>query len=57
VLNPLFILDVANRPDSAAPEATMIGFLHRLLLHYAIYRRYPLRPLPALANAWKMARS
>jgi hypothetical protein len=34
----------------------MIGFLRRLLLHYAIYRRYPLRPL-ALASAWKMARS
>jgi len=35
----------------------MLGFLRRLLLHYAIYRRYPLRPLPALACAWKMARS
>jgi len=36
-----------------------MSFLRRLLLHYAIYRRYPLRlrPLPALANAWKMARS
>jgi len=44
-------------PIRAAPEATMIGFLRRLFLHYAIYRRYPLRPLPALTNAWKMARS
>ncbi len=35
----------------------MIGFVRRLLLHYAIYRRYPLDPLPALTSAWKMARS
>src|SRR5262249_60739175 len=32
-----------------------VPFLHRLLLHYGIYRRYPLRPWPALKNAWRVA--
>ena len=30
-------------------------FLQRLLLHYGIYRRYPLRPWPAFKNAWRIA--
>ena len=30
-------------------------FLQRLLLHYGIYRRYPLKPWPALKNAWRIA--
>jgi hypothetical protein len=30
-------------------------FLERLLLHYGIYRRYPLRPWPAFKNAWRIA--
>jgi hypothetical protein len=34
----------------------MLGFFRRLLMHYGIYRRYPLRPIPALASAWKIAR-
>jgi hypothetical protein len=34
----------------------MISFLRRLMMHYGIYRRYPLRPLPALRNAWRIAR-
>jgi hypothetical protein len=29
-------------------------FLQRLLLHYGVYRRYPLRPWPALKNAWRI---
>jgi hypothetical protein len=29
--------------------------LQRLLLHYGIYRRYPLRPWPAFKNAWRIA--
>jgi len=32
-----------------------VPFLNRLLLHYGIYRRYPLRPWPALKNAWRVA--
>jgi hypothetical protein len=34
--------------------ANNVLFLERLLLHYAIYRRYPLKPWPALKNAWRM---
>jgi hypothetical protein len=25
------------------------------LLHYGIYRRYPLKPWPAFKNAWRIA--
>ena len=32
-----------------------VVFLQRLLLHYGIYRRYPLRRWPALKNAWRIA--
>jgi hypothetical protein len=35
----------------------MLEFIRRLLLHYGIYRRYPLAPLPALKNAWRIARA
>jgi len=35
----------------------MLDFFRRLLLHYGIYRRYPLSPLPALKNAWRIART
>jgi hypothetical protein len=35
----------------------MITFFRRLLMHYGIYRRYPLPPLPALKNAWRIARA
>jgi hypothetical protein len=34
----------------------MRAFFRRFLMHYGIYRRYPLRPLPALRNAWRIAR-
>src|SRR5205814_306538 len=34
---------------------TQVLFLQRLLLHYGIYRRYPLRPWPAFKNAWRIA--
>jgi hypothetical protein len=34
----------------------MITFLRRLFMHYGIYRRYPLAPLSALKNAWRIAR-
>src|SRR4051794_21291190 len=32
-----------------------VQFLDRLLLHYGIYRRYPLRPWPAFKNAWRIS--
>jgi hypothetical protein len=35
----------------------MSSFMRRLVFHYGIYRRYPLRPLPALKNAWRIARA
>jgi hypothetical protein len=34
----------------------MHAFLKRFLMHYGIYRRYPLGRLPALRNAWRTAR-
>jgi hypothetical protein len=34
----------------------MRAFIRRLIMHYGIYRRYPLAPLPALRNAWRVAR-
>ncbi len=34
----------------------MIAFFHRLLMHYGIYRRYPLPRFPAMRNAWHIAR-
>jgi hypothetical protein len=38
------------------PEHKMNAFLRRFLMHYGIYRRYPLGRLPALRNAWRTAR-
>jgi hypothetical protein len=35
----------------------MRAFLRRFLMHYGIYRRYPLGLLPALRNAWRTART
>ena len=35
----------------------MIAFIRRLSIHYDIYRRYPLPRVPALKNAWRMART
>lgn len=40
-----------------ALEIAMSSFMRRLVFHYGIYRRYPLRPLPALKNAWRIARA
>jgi hypothetical protein len=34
----------------------MHAFIRRFLMHYGIYRRYPLGRLPALRNAWRTAR-
>jgi hypothetical protein len=30
-------------------------FIKRFLMHYGIYRRYPLGRFPALRNAWRAA--
>jgi hypothetical protein len=35
----------------------MRAFIRRLIMHYGIYRRYPLARLPALRNAWRNARA
>jgi hypothetical protein len=32
------------------------AFIKRFLLHYGIYRRYPLHRLAAARNAWRNAR-
>jgi hypothetical protein len=32
-----------------------VSFLERLLLHYKVYRNYPLRPWPAFKNACRIA--
>jgi hypothetical protein len=57
-----------RRPDGTWPPACafpgldrprsmeMQAFLRRFLMHYGIYRRYPLGRLPALRNAWRTAR-
>jgi hypothetical protein len=37
-------------------EPVMMNFFRRLAMHYGIYRRYPLAPLPAMRNAWRIAR-
>jgi hypothetical protein len=35
----------------------MRAFVRRFMMHYGIYRRYPLRRLPAIRNAWRTARA
>jgi hypothetical protein len=45
-----------SRSLSAAWRTKMNAFLRRFLMHYGIYRRYPLGRLPALRNAWRTAR-
>ena len=39
----------------AIVENKMLAFIRRFLLHYGIYRRYPLGRFPALRNAWRAA--
>jgi hypothetical protein len=36
-------------------ENKMHAFIRRFLMHYGIYRRYPLGRFPALRNAWRAA--
>jgi hypothetical protein len=35
----------------------MRAFIKRFLMHYGIYRRYPLPRLSAFRNAWRNARA
>jgi hypothetical protein len=35
----------------------MRAFIRRFLMHYGIYRRYPLPRLSAFRNAWRNARA
>jgi len=37
--------------------ASMRAFIRRFLMHYGIYRRYPLPRLSAMRNAWRNARA
>jgi hypothetical protein len=40
---------------AALAENKMHAFIRRFLMHYGIYRRYPLGRFPALRNAWRAA--
>ena len=42
--------------EFALGRQTMSAFIRRLAFHYSIYRRYPLAPMAALKNAWRIAR-
>jgi hypothetical protein len=45
-----------NDSRSLSRRTKMNAFLRRFLMHYEVYRRYPLGRLPALRNAWRTAR-
>jgi hypothetical protein len=45
-----------KRSLSLSRRTKMNAFLRRFLMHYEVYRRYPLGRLPALRNAWRTAR-
>ena len=49
------LAEAASRQIRGESFAGVIFIRHRLLLHYGIYRRYPLRPWPAFKNAWRIA--
>jgi hypothetical protein len=58
---------VADQPSNGKPSQKwsnydrhhggMVAFIGRLLIHHGIYRRYPLARVPALKNAWRIARA
>jgi hypothetical protein len=50
-------LDRDASPTSRTMGTTMRAFVKRFLMHYGIYRRYPLRRLTAFRNAWRNARA
>jgi hypothetical protein len=51
------LLECCSHVLTAPRRMEMHAFLKRLLMHYGIYRRYPLGRLPALHNAWRTARA
>jgi hypothetical protein len=54
----LFANATAGGDDNAEQgdaEHKMRDFINRFLMHYGIYRRYPLGRFPALRNAWRAA--
>jgi hypothetical protein len=44
-----------NTTLSLSRRNEMRAFIKRFLMHYGIYRRYPLGWFPALRNAWRAA--
>jgi hypothetical protein len=46
-----------KRFRASLAENKMHAFIKRFLMHYGIYRRYPLGRFPALRNAWRAAQS
>jgi hypothetical protein len=42
-------------PRASPAEQKMSAFINRFLIHYGIYRRYPLGRFPALRNACRVA--
>jgi hypothetical protein len=52
VFSPPLAETTTERGDA---EHKMRDFIKRFLMHYGIYRRYPLGRFPALCNAWRVA--
>jgi hypothetical protein len=44
-------------PREETTGVAMRAFIKRFLMHYGIYRRYPLPRLSAFRNAWRNARA
>jgi hypothetical protein len=54
-INGVYLIGVLAKRGAPRGEV-MIAFIRRLFIHYDIYRRYPLARVPALRNAWRIAR-
>jgi hypothetical protein len=50
------LVEMHRRREETIGRA-MRAFIKRLLMHYGIYRRYPLPRLSAFRNAWRNARA
>jgi hypothetical protein len=51
----MLVVGLRSGRGAAVAENKMRAFIRRFLLHYGIYRRYPLGRFPALRNAWRAA--
>jgi hypothetical protein len=49
------LVEAARGCERGDAEHKMRAFVKRFLMHYGIYRRYPLGRFPALRNAWRVA--